>query len=60
MILTGTEYPELSAENAALSRLLGALTLELPREKMHDPIRWAPPTVSYPIEIADIMPVVRS
>jgi hypothetical protein len=60
MTLTGKEAPDLSAEQAALSGLLAAVTWEHPCKKAPDRIQLAPRTVVYPVEVLGIIDFVKS
>jgi hypothetical protein len=59
MKLAGKVHPELTPVQAAISGLLTALMWEHAREKLPELPKWAPRTVVYPTEIADIMEVVK-
>jgi hypothetical protein len=59
--LTGKEVPETLDQQVALSVLLhvGALTWEHPSDKTPDRRFWAPVTFIYPMEIADMMDLIK-
>jgi hypothetical protein len=58
--LAGREHPELTPVQIAISGLLATLTWEHPRERLPDIPKLAPRTVVYPMEIADIMELVKA
>jgi hypothetical protein len=59
MMLTGKNLPETPGQMVCLSALPGAHTWEHPREKTPNPRKWARRTFIYPMEIADIMELVK-
>jgi hypothetical protein len=55
MVLAGREAAENTKEQAALAGLVAALTWEHPKERVADPIPWAPRVIIYPEEEERVM-----
>jgi hypothetical protein len=60
MAFTGREDPALTKQQTAICGLLASLGWEHPREKDPDPVFWAPRTIIYPMEIADLIDKIRT
>jgi hypothetical protein len=60
MILAGKEAAEKTKEQAALAGIVAALTWEHPRERVADPVQWAPRMIVYPEEAERVMEIVQA
>jgi hypothetical protein len=60
MAFAEDDDPTLTKEQATICGLLAALSWECPREKDPDPTLWAPRTILYPMEIAELMHNIRN
>jgi hypothetical protein len=59
MVLAGREAAEKTKEQAALAGLVAALTWEHTKERVADPVQWAPRMIVYPEEAERVMERVR-
>jgi hypothetical protein len=60
IIFTGRQDRALEKEQTTICGLLAALRWEHPREKDPDPTFWAPWTIIYPMEIAELIGKIRN
>jgi hypothetical protein len=60
MAFARREDPALTRQHTAICGLLTALGWEHPSEKDPDHVLWAPRTIIYPVDTADLIPKIRT